>query len=76
MNALESVVRRVRETEYQVTQLRITASSVLIAKMVEEFRARGETEDSDGDAFMFGPYLTVQLNDQLPPGTFKIVVQK
>lgn len=59
MNAIESVVRRVRETEYPVTQLRISAPVTLIDKMIDEFLARGETPEIDNEVVEFGPYISV-----------------
>ena len=76
MNAIESVVRRVRETEYPVTQLRISAPVTLIDKMIDEFLARGETPEIDNEVVEFGPYISVHPDDDLPSDCFKIAVQK
>jgi hypothetical protein len=78
MNTLESLVRRVRETEYPVTQLRISAPVTLIDKMIDEFLARGETpefgseKDTGCDLVWFGPHLAVFIDADLPDDTFKI----
>ena len=78
MNAIESLVLRVRETQHPVTQLRISAPVTLIDKMIDEFLARGETpefgseKDTGCDLVWFGPHLAVFLDADLPAGTFKI----
>ena len=78
MNALESLVRRVRETECPLTQLRISAPVTLIDTMIDEFLARGETpefgseKDTGCDLVWFGPHLAVFIDADLPDDTFKI----
>ena len=72
MNALESVVLRVRETEYPITRLRITAPTELICQMIGDFEERGQVPDFDDDVVRFGPALAVWVDDDLPADTFKI----
>lgn len=72
MNALESLVRRVRETEFPVARLRISAPDALIAQMLWEFEARGETPSFGNDVVHFGPHLSVWRDADLPDDTFKI----
>jgi hypothetical protein len=72
MNTLESLVRRVRETEYPVTQLHITAPTDLICQMIDDFEERGQVPDFDDHVVRFGPHLAVWVDDDLPAGTFKI----
>jgi hypothetical protein len=76
VNAIESLVLRVRETQHPVTQLRISAPVTLIEQMICEFTARGETPEIDDEVVEFGPYISVHPDDDLPSDCFKIAVQK
>ena len=82
MNAIESLVLRVRETEHPVTQLRISAPDTLIYQFIEEFEERGEVPEfgpeigTGCDVVWFGPHLAVHADNDLPADTFEIAVQK
>jgi len=75
MNVLENLVLRVRETEYAVNRLRISAPVTLIDEMIDEFEARGETPEFDDYCVSFGPYISVYVDDDLPDDTFMIKIE-
>jgi len=84
MHAIEALTLRVREVNACANSqpLRISAPDSLIYQFIEEFEARGEIPDFGSelgtgcDVVWLGPHLAVHVEDDLPPHTFKIVLQK
>ena len=78
MNALKTLVHRVQEVPYPVAQLHITVPMALLDKLVKEFiECGGELKtDDDNYGVFFGSSIAVHVDDELPAGTFKIVLRK
>lgn len=75
----ELVARRAREVEHQTPEtsaLRVTASTSMLATLLDEFAANGGAVHHIGnDQFLFG-HILIRMDNTLPQDCFKIELRE